>query len=267
MNESTQWVSQLLQRHARVLAQQASPTPAALKALNSLQLADAIVDKSQLNRAHPDHALQVAIIGPTQGKSTLVNLLLDTQAAAISALAGFTVHAQGYASGYSEDQLQQLTCMMEPMQRVLAASLSASDLNTYALESVAPGTAALLNPAVVWDTPDFDSIDAGTYKRAIMNTVAIADIVVLMVSKDKYGDKSVWDMLQLIHPLQQPLLVCINKLDPQDEQAVLQAFSSRYTQQFDTPVPPVILLRASEYTRTTSVPASRQAGAVTQCTH
>ena len=213
------------------------------KALNSLQLADAIVDKSQLNRAHPDHALQVAIIGPTQsGKSTLVNLLLDTQAAAISALAGFTVHAQGYASGYSEDELLQLTTMMEPLQRVLAASLSASDLNTYALESVAPGAAALLNPAVVWDTPDFDSIDAGAYKRAIMNTVAIADIVVLMVSKDKYGDKSVWDMLQLIHPLQQPLLVCINKLDPQDELAVLQAFGSRYTQQFDTPVPPVVLL-------------------------
>ncbi len=141
MNDSTQWVSQLLQRHARVLTQQVSPTPDALKALNSLQLADAIVDKSRLNRVHPDHALQVAIIGPTQsGKSTLVNLLLDTQAAAISALAGFTVHAQGYASGYSEDQLQLLTAMMEPLQRVPAASLSASDLNTYVLESIAPGT-------------------------------------------------------------------------------------------------------------------------------
>ena len=243
MSDSTQWVSQLLKRHARVLAGQASPTPDALKALNSLQLADAIVDKSQLNRAHPDHALQLAIIGPTQsGKSTLVNLLLDTQAAAISALAGFTVHAQGYASGYSEDQLQLLMAMMEPLQRIPATRLDASDLNTYVLESVASGAEALSSPAVVWDTPDFDSIDAGTYKRAVMITVAIADIVVLMVSKDKYGDKSVWDMLQLIHPLQQPLLVCINKLDPQDEQAVLQAFGSRYAQQFETPLPPVVLL-------------------------
>lgn len=243
MSDSTRWVTQLLQRHARVMAGQGSPTPDTLKALNSLQLADAIVDKSRLNREYPDHALQVAIIGPTQsGKSTLVNLLLDTKVAAISALAGFTVHAQGYASGYSEDQLQLLTAMMEPLQRVPASTLNASDLNTYVLEPVVSGAQALLSPAVVWDTPDFDSIDAGTYKRAVMNTVAIADIVVLMVSKDKYGDKSVWDMLQLIHPLQQPLLVCINKLDPQDEQAVLQAFESRHDQQFDTPLPPVVLL-------------------------
>ncbi|ASJ76562.1 GTPase [Granulosicoccus antarcticus] len=243
MSETTQWVTQLLERHARVATGQTAPAPDALKALNSLQLADAIVDKGQLNSAYPDHALQVAIIGPTQsGKSTLVNLLLDSQAATISALAGFTVHAQGYASGYEEDQLQLLTTMMEPLQRVPAAELNAADLETYVLEPAVPGPQALLNPAVVWDTPDFDSIDAGTYKRAVMNTVAIADIVVLMVSKDKYGDKSVWDILQLIHPLQQPLLVCINKLDPQDEQAVLQAFSSRYQQQFETPVPPVILL-------------------------
>lgn len=244
MTDSTQWISPLLKRHARVLAHQtATPNPEALKALNSLQLADAIVDKRKLNRAHPDHALQVAIIGPTQsGKSTLVNLLLDTEVASISALAGFTVHAQGYAAGYREDELQLLTPMMDPLQRVPADALNASELDTYVLEAIAPGPAALLDKAVAWDTPDFDSIDAGTYKRAVMNTVAIADIVVLMVSKDKYGDKSVWDMLQLIHPLALPLLVCINKLDPQDEQAVLQAFSSRYAQQFDTSVPPVILL-------------------------
>lgn len=73
-----------------------------------------------------------------------------------------------------------------------------------------------------------------------MNTVAIADIVVLIVGKDKYGDKSVCDMLQLIHPLQQPLLVCINKLDTQDEQAVLQAIGSRYAQQLNSPVPTFI---------------------------
>ncbi len=264
MTDSTQWISQLLQRHVRVLQQQATaPGPDALQALNSLQLADAIVDKRALNREHPDHALQVAIIGPTQsGKSTLVNLLLDTRAASISALAGFTVHAQGYAAGYDEDELQRLTPMMDPLQRVPASELSASELDTYVLEAVPSGPEALLDKGVVWDTPDFDSIDAGTYKRAVMNTVAIADIVVLMVSKDKYGDKSVWDMLQLIHPLSQPLLVCINKLDPQDEQAVLQAFSSRYSQQFDTPLPPVILLpfvARSEPAQRVSLPQARLA--------
>ncbi len=242
MNEAA-WVVPLLERYTRVINASEEPASAWVQAHNTLQLADTLLDKQRLNQRQPDHALQFVVIGPTQsGKSTLVNVLLDTSAAGISALAGFTVHAQGYATGCSETQLSELEPMMAPLKRTAATSLKAEQLDHYVLENVTAGDDALVSQAVVWDTPDFDSIDAGTYKRAVLNAVAIADVVILMVSKDKYGDKSVWDTLELIQPLAQPLVVCINKLDEQDTLAVQRAFTSRFSTVFGDTQPLLILL-------------------------
>ena len=244
MSDYSTWVAQLLRRYSRVVDNSESPTPAMLTALNTLQLADAVLDNAELVTVAPHQPPQIAVIGPTQsGKSTLVNVLLDAQVAGISALAGFTVHAQGYATGCSEEALNNIHQVMHPLERTPAAQLVASELSSYALESVHTGPNATQAPAVVWDTPDFDSIDASTYTLAVLNTVALADMVVLMVSKDKYGDKSVWDILALIEPLGKPLTVCINKLDEHDEQTVKQAFLNRYDIQFPgKTAPPLVLI-------------------------
>lgn len=262
MNDDPLWVSQLLRRYTDLVRHGVAPSNANVHALNTLQLANAAWDKAQLSREHPEHALQLAVIGPTQsGKSTLVNVILDTDAAGVSALAGFTVHAQGYSTGCTESQLQQLESLMDPLQRTPASQLSTDQMDSYALESVSSGTQALVESAVVWDTPDFDSIDASTYSRSVLNTVAITDIVILMVSKDKYGDKSVWDMLKLIHPLEKPLVVCINKLEPLDEATVLRAFSQRYAEHFGEPSVPTIILfpfsRKTQGASTAVLPAER----------
>lgn len=254
MNESTPWVAQLLQRYSKVVASSDSPSSAILSTLNTLQLADAVIDNVQLLSSSPEQPLQVAVIGPTQsGKSTLVNVLLDAQVAGISALAGFTVHAQGYASECSEDLLAKIDAVMAPLQRTSASQLDAKELNSYVLESVRAGENVCVSPAVIWDTPDFDSIDASTYTLSVLNTVALADIVVLMVSKDKYGDKSVWDMLSLIEPLEKPFLVCINKLDEHDETTVKQAFLNRYETQFPNRQSPELVM--IPFTKKTSADA------------
>jgi GTP-binding protein EngB required for normal cell division len=243
MDTNSKWVAQLLERYSTVLSNIESPTPKLLKTFNSLQLADAVLDTANLADTHSDYATQLAVIGPTQsGKSTLVNALLDTDVAGISALAGFTVHAQGYATGCSEDQISTLQQVMTPLVRTAANQLDANELNSYALESISAGAMAVEAPAVVWDTPDFDSIDASTYTLAVLNTVALADVIVLMVSKDKYGDKSVWDMLSLIEPLNKPLLICINKLDALDEDTVSTAFLNRFTQHFPKRATPELVL-------------------------
>lgn len=243
MDNNTIWVEQLLRRYTAVLSNQESPPPQLLKSFNTLQLADAVIDSARLVDAHSDYAMQLAVIGPTQsGKSTLVNALLDTDVAGISALAGFTVHAQGYATGCREDQLTVLQKVMAPLVRTAANQLDADELNSYALESIVAGSKAIEAPTVVWDTPDFDSIDASTYTFAVLNTVALADVIVLMVSKDKYGDKSVWDMLSVIEPLNKPLLVCINKLDSFDEDTVSTAFLSRFNNHFPQRTAPELVL-------------------------
>ncbi len=260
MNESNHWVTQLLHRYSNVVANSDSPSANTLSSLNTLQLADAVLDNSKLLSTFPNQPLQIAVIGPTQsGKSTLVNVLLDSQVAGISALAGFTVHAQGYASQCSEAELANIDAVMHPLQRTPASELDATKLDSYVLESIQAGKHSVQSPAVVWDTPDFDSIEASTYTLSVLNTVALADVLILMVSKDKYGDKSVWDMLSLIEPLGKPLIVCINKLDEHDEQTVKHAFSNRYNTQFPgKEIPDLVLLPFAKKTAIDAPPLFEQ---------
>ncbi len=238
-----QQIADLLARYARAIGGDSQPSDELVDSYNTLRLADAALDKQRLNRAHPDHPLQVVILGPTQaGKSTLCNLLLDTNAAGISALAGYTVHAQGFASNVNESALEPLEDLMSPLTRVSLNHLNAQMLDHYVLESVIAGPNALVSQGVVWDSPDFDSIESGGYRGAVLQAVAMADVLILMVSKDKYADKSVWDMLQLVGRLGKPLFVCINKLDDQDKDTVIRSFQQRHLEQFNSEAPDIIAL-------------------------
>ncbi len=211
---------------------------------NSLRLADAALDKVLLNQHHPDHPTQVVVLGPTQaGKSTLCNLLSDSNIAGISALAGFTVHAQGYAINCSEADLAVLNELMQPLVRVHSDELDTQNLNHYVLQPINPGPQSIVTgKTVVWDSPDFDSIESNGYRGAVLSAAALADVIVLMVSKDKYGDKSVWDMLGLIRKLGKPIVVCINKLDTNDQTTVVGSFEKRHLEQFKQSAPPIVCL-------------------------
>jgi len=244
MNNS---VADLLARYTRAINSGGPQAANLIDSYNTLRLADAALDKQSLNRSVPDHPLQVVVIGPTQaGKSTLCNLLLDTNAAGISALAGYTVHAQGFATNVDDAQLTSLTELMLPLIRVHSSELSAENLQHYLLETVQAGQNSLIDQGVVWDSPDFDSIESSGYRGAVLQSVAMADVLVLMVSKDKYADKSVWDMLRLVRRLGKPLFVCINKLDEKDRQTVVDSFQRRHNEQFgttnDADVPDIIAL-------------------------
>jgi len=210
MNQS---IADLLARYTRAIDSGGDQAADLVDGYNTLRLADALLDKQSLNQADPNHPLQIVVIGPTQaGKSTLCNLILDANAAGISALAGYTVHAQGFAARVEEHQLSSLTTLMQPLIRVHSSELRADNLQHYVLETVEAGNQSLIDQGVVWDSPDFDSVESSGYRGAVLQAVAMADVLVLMVSKDKYADKSVWDMLRLIRRLGKPMFVCINKL-------------------------------------------------------
>ena len=59
---------------------------------------------------------------------------------------------------------------------------------------------------VFWDTPDFDSLAAAGYRRGVLETAALADIYVLVLSREKYSI-SVWNILKLLAPLARPLII------------------------------------------------------------
>lgn len=218
--------------------------------LNSLRLADSVLERLHLLDAYPQQPLQISVLGPTQaGKSTLNNLLLGTDTAGVSALAGFTVHAQGFLTGelLAEHHLNDVLAGMFPGYRQTPqAQLDPENYRQYSMTASGATNPQLQNhlqtlqqreganlpdlsePVVIWDSPDFDSIESGGYRTAVLRVAALADVIVLMLSKDKYADRSVWEMMKLLAPLNKPTVYVINKLNPEDLQTVTDSFRKRY---------------------------------------
>jgi 50S ribosome-binding GTPase len=185
----------------------------------SLTLARAALHVLMSGSAPP----QVAVIGPTQtGKSTIANCLLGQELAGVSPLAGFTVHCQGFAG--LEVSTGWMEAALPGRARRARAELSRDELDCYSLERAA-GPRPLA--AVVWDTPDFDSLAAAGYRGAVLDAAAAADVVVVVSSAEKYSDQSLWTILELIAPLGRPLVFCLNKLSPPSDAAIREAFQAR----------------------------------------
>ena len=192
--------------------------------IGELILAEAAIRHAQpaTTDLSPPH---VAVIGPTQtGKSTLVNLLLGGSEAVVSPLAGFTVHPQGFWVNATPGDETWADGLFPEWRRCAAGELTRDQLAAYSLTPVSPPTTIMDNlferppevpPCVVWDTPDFDSLAARRYARGVLETAALADLHVLVLSKEKYSDLSVWRLLELLGPLRRPLIICLNKLTPE----------------------------------------------------
>ena len=192
-------------------------TPAVSEAsLDQLGLAIAGLEKLDLQALQPG-LCQIAVLGPTQaGKSTLVNALVGSEVTTVSALAGHTRHARGAAFHCDEALLARIDAALFPAQRVAGEALTGTNLDQYSLaDLVAKAPAgATGEPLVVWDTPDFDSLEADTYRRAVLAIAGMADIILLIVSRDKYGDMAVWELLERLAPLKRRSFFIVNKVDP-----------------------------------------------------
>lgn len=198
------------------------------KRIEQLSLAQAFIKKSGLIASLPQHPLQIAMIGPTQaGKSTLVNLLLDTVAAGVSPLAGYTVHAQGFCVGIESQQMDWLSAFFDKYACVTQQQLNPNNLQSYSVTHVHSDQ---LKGCMLWDTPDFDSIDAADYRTGVLKTIALADIIVLAVSKEKYADQSVWEVMSLLQSLQQPTLILLNKVNEAAKPVILNSLQEKWRQ-------------------------------------
>ena len=193
--------------------------------VRSLIFAEACLKKNELIRHDPKYPIQVVVLGPTQaGKSTLVNLLTREELAGVSPLAGFTVQAQGICYGIEDRALTGLDDFFSPAEPQLRDRAGLGKEKSYVLVQAQKTNSGPLFPCVVWDTPDFDSVDADGYQRSVLRSAALADVIVLIVSKEKYADQSVWDMLALLESLANPMVVCINKVPEQSESVLIDSF-------------------------------------------
>jgi len=217
-----EFIQLLKQRYQSIVSQQGNEARRVLyqQRIDQLVLAEAFIRKGQLLNTSTAQPLHIAVIGPTQaGKSSLVNALLNRPLAGVSPLAGYTVHPQGFCHGVTMADCQALPHYFGRFQQLPQSQLSKERYDCYSLTAL-DSTSTHLPHCVLWDTPDFDSIDSTTYREGVIRAVALADIVILVVSKEKYADQSVWDMMAFLQDLHQPVLICLNKL-PEGAEAVL----------------------------------------------
>ena len=198
--------------------------------IESLDLAESLFKREDLGLRSEKAPHQIGVFGPTQvGKSTVLNWLADRDLAMPSPLAGFTVHAQGFSDTQLSQWCELLDRYFDPILRTRRSLLTSETLGCFSLEmqssSLLPD---FLRGTVIWDTPDFDSVMAGNYRESVTRVAGLCDVVVLVLSKDKYGDLTVWNFLSLIAPLGQPTLIVINKTDPSTDQALIQSVAQKW---------------------------------------
>jgi len=229
------FVSRLLSIHGK-LDTQGNERP-------SLLLAEGLLLKQRLRQRSREQPIQVAIIGPTQvGKSTLVNLLLEGNYAGVSALAGFTRHAQGFCPApLTEAIIRTAAALLPHLERIAPGGLSQDRLDAYSLIEVSTQASATQPSSILWDSPDFDSVSSREYRLTVPSLCALADLLILVVSREKYADRSVWELLRLIAPVKPPLLIAFNKISSESFPQLVSALRSKFELE-GMPCPPIFPL-------------------------
>lgn len=254
-----EFIQLLKQRYQTVVAQLDKKNPQYFEYqqhIEQLLYGEAFIRKGQLIETVSQFPLQIAVIGPTQaGKSSVVNLLLNNTLAGVSPLAGYTVHPHGFCLGLSSDDCHGLQQYFGRFQCLSEQMLSRNRFDCYSLAN-SDGRSALLPDCVCWDTPDFDSIDSADYREGVIRTIALADVVILVVSKEKYADQSVWEVMKTIEAFQQPTLICVNKLSEDSEAIIVDSLAQKWRQHRLDPVPEIVPLMFQKHGNMPSWPAA-----------
>jgi GTPase SAR1 family protein len=222
------FLARLAQGYAPGTVQRGGELPAELGP--SLLLAGASLHDLGSLRARPERVPQIAVMGPTQvGKSTVVNLLVGAEVAEVSPLAGFTVHPGAFVIGPAASDQDWLEGFFPGWTRSAVNTLSPERLDAYGVMQVEASDPAsvVLQDCVVWDTPDFDSLASRRYRQGVLEVAAMADVIVLVLSREKYADLSVWRTLELLAPLERRFVVCLNKSTPEAEAVIVPALCTR----------------------------------------
>ena len=179
--------------------------------------------------------------GANSGKSTVLNLLVGRAAAGMHATARFSQHPEAYLPNVLGDRwltsapsrFLDYQCYRDrhpPRQsdddlarHGYRPAFALLDLDRLETPVLAPPAVA----AVFWDAPDFSTEEAQTYLSAVLDAVALADLVIMTVTDESYADDRATVLLRMVQDSGVTLNVVANKLPENPE--LLQDIKDKLT--------------------------------------
>jgi hypothetical protein len=171
--------------------------------------------------------VHVALFGGTNsGKSTVLNILVGRAAAGIHATARFSRYPEAYHAGALGDRwltgaparFADYHCYRDrhPPQQSdddlarhgYRPALALLDLDRLETPVLALPAAA----AVFWDAPDFSTEEAQADLSAVLDVVALADLVIMTVTDESYADGRATALLRMVQDSGVRLHGVVNKL-------------------------------------------------------
>lgn len=176
-----------------------------------------------------DDPVHVAMFGGTNsGKSTVLNILLGRAAAGMSFRARFSQHPEAYRAATIGDRfLDAFPSRFANFARYHDRHPPRQEDHELRSDGYRPALAIhdpsrLTGPAwanlasdegVFWDIPDFSTEESLLYLSAVLDTIAMADLVVMAVTKENYADHRGALLRAMIVDSGVPLRVVANKLE------------------------------------------------------
>jgi hypothetical protein len=172
--------------------------------------------------------VHVSLLGGTNtGKSTLLNVLLGRAAAGMDVTARYSQHPEGYRirslgnawlegfpsrfAGYRrfEDEHPPRQSDEELESEGYRAAIALLDPARIGRRS--PGEPATTT-AVLWDVPDFSTEEARHWLGAVLDTIALAEVILFVVTDESYADDRACSLLGLLSDAGADLHVIANKV-------------------------------------------------------
>ncbi|HEY7315571.1 MAG TPA: GTPase [Gemmataceae bacterium] len=211
------------------LEQHCRKRPDQARAAGRLRLAAALVRNcvGPFLDDQPPVPLHVVVVGGAgAGKSTVANLLSGAVAAEANPQAGFTRHPIAYTSANGPLNWTGHLGFLGPLQPLTQPSPSSLDEDVYQVRRVPadPSSFDLLKDFVVWDCPDMTTWAAGGYIPRLIESAALADILVFVASDERYNDEVPTQFLQLLLQTGKPVVVVLMKMKEPDAPALIAHF-------------------------------------------
>lgn len=166
-----------------------------------------------------DDPPHVVVAGGTNtGKSTIVNLLIGSDQAGMSAIARFSQHpiafrAREVGDGFVDRHPSRFVEYERYANRVPPRQSDAElERDGYRSALAVFDRAGGHAPdAVIWDSPDFSSDAARHYLHAVVDVAALADVLVLVVTSESYADERALRLARLLGLSGRRIIVVANK--------------------------------------------------------